>query len=836
MRRQSRACVGDERRRVGVRLRARVCGRYAHGAALPPHTATRPLVSRASPTMRFSVEGVEVFFPYDRLYPEQYAYMVEMKRALDARGHGALEMPTGTGKTITCLSLCVSYQLAHPECGKLIYCTRTVPEMEKVLAELRTLHEYIGKALGTETARMLALGLSSRKNMCIHPKVADEGSRESVDARCRRLTASWVREKKLEREARGEAPADEADGKELESCEFFEDFESAGEGAVLPPGVYTLHDLRAFGRTKKWCPYFLARNMIAYANVVVYNYQYLLDPKVAGLVSSALEKECIVVFDEAHNIDNVCIEALSVNLRQQTLDNAGRSITALNSRIERAKQTDERRLRQEYERLVNGLAQQGVLARGGGEDALMNPVIPDDILREAVPGNIRRAEHFVAVLRRFVEYLKIRLQSTQVEQETPTAFLSHCAANAGIDGKTLKFCYDRLTSLLKTLEVVDMEEFNALSLVADFATLVGTYSKGFSLILEPYDERYPNIPDPVLQLSCLDASLAIKPVFERFQSVFITSGTLSPIDLYPKLLGFNPVSIRSLNMTLTRDCLCPMVITRGADQQAVSTKFDMRDDPNVIQNYGRILIGLAQTVPDGIVAFFVSYSYMENIVSKWHETGVLREIMQHKLVFIETTDVVETSLALDNYRRACNCGRGAIFLSVARGKVAEGIDFDRHYGRAVVMYGVPYQYTLSRILRARLEYLRETFQIKESDFLSFDAVRQAAQCVGRVIRSKADYGLMVFADKRYNSQDKRGKLPGWITTHLREEVLNLSTDMAMQVSRTFMRAMSQPFSHEDNKKSLLDQSDLDRIAKEGGYTATKQLTARTMAPQIMINQ
>ena len=45
--------------------------------------------------------------------------------------------------------------------------------------------------------------------------------------------------------------------------------------------------------------------------------------------------------------------------------------------------------------------------------------------------------------------------------------------------------------------------------------------------------------------------------------------------------------------------------------------------------------------------------------------------------------------------------------------------------------------------RARLEYLRETFQIKESDFLAFDAVRQAAQCVGRVIRSKADYGMMV---------------------------------------------------------------------------------------------
>jgi len=35
-------------------------------------------------------------------------------------------------------------------------------------------------------------------------------------------------------------------------------------------------------------------------------------------------------------------------------------------------------------------------------------VLPDDLLTEAVPGNIRKAEHFVAFLRRFVEYLKVR--------------------------------------------------------------------------------------------------------------------------------------------------------------------------------------------------------------------------------------------------------------------------------------------------------------------------------------------------------------------------------------------------------------------------------------------
>ena len=49
--------------------------------------------------------------------------------------------------------------------------------------------------------------------------------------------------------------------------------------------------------------------------------------------------------------------------------------------------------------------------------------------------------------------------------------------------------------------------------------------------------------------------------------------------------------------------------------------------------------------------------------------------------------------------------------------------------------------------QARLEYLREQFHIRENDFLTFDAMRHAAQCVGRAMRGKTDYGIMVFADK-----------------------------------------------------------------------------------------
>ncbi len=81
--------------------------------------------------------------------------------------------------------------------------------------------------------------------------------------------------------------------------------------------------------------------------------------------------------------------------------------------------------------------------------------------------------------------------------------------------------------------------------------------------------------------------------------------------------------------------------------------------------------------------------------------------------------------------------------------------------------------------------------------------RQAAQCVGRVIRSKGDYGLMVFADKRYSRHDKRDKLPGWITAQLRDSHMSLSTDMLMTVTREFMRSMAQPYDRLQIGKALL---------------------------------
>jgi DNA excision repair protein ERCC-2 len=86
----------------------------------------------------------------------------------------------------------------------------------------------------------------------------------------------------------------------------------------------------------------------------------------------------------------------------------------------RIKKTDASKLQDEYAKLVEGLQE----AASDEEAFMSNPgpskapsasairlmralVLPEDLLKEAVPGNIRKAEHFVAFLKRLVEYLKV---------------------------------------------------------------------------------------------------------------------------------------------------------------------------------------------------------------------------------------------------------------------------------------------------------------------------------------------------------------------------------------------------------------------------------------------
>lgn len=90
-----------------------------------------------------------------------------------------------------------------------------------------------------------------------------------------------------------------------------------------------------------------------------------------------------------------------------------------------------------------------------------------------------------------------------VVAETPASFLQHLKDITFIEKKPLKcvgplltlidrswlthhafslrFCAERLTSLVRTLQLTRLDEYSALQKVASFATLVATYDEGATL-------------------------------------------------------------------------------------------------------------------------------------------------------------------------------------------------------------------------------------------------------------------------------------------------------------------------------------------------------------------
>ncbi len=50
-----------------------------------------------------------------------------------------------------------------------------------------------------------------------------------------------------------------------------------------------------------------------------------------------------------------------------------------------------------------------------------------------------------------------------------------------------------------------------------------TYSKGFKIVIDPYPGGEAKF-DPVLQFACLDPSIAMSGVLNKFKNVILTSG------------------------------------------------------------------------------------------------------------------------------------------------------------------------------------------------------------------------------------------------------------------------------------------------------------------------
>ena len=90
------------------------------------------------------------------------------------------------------------------------------------------------------------------------------------------------------------------------------------------------------------------------------------------------------------------------------------------------------------------------------------------------------------------------------------------------------------------MQIINMDEFRPLILLVEFVTILASRRNGFEVMVEM--KNYI----PLITLACLDSSITMKPIFDNFQSVILTSKLIPCLDYYPKLLGQENMMLKTI--------------------------------------------------------------------------------------------------------------------------------------------------------------------------------------------------------------------------------------------------------------------------------------------------
>ncbi|KAF7721013.1 DEAD H (Asp-Glu-Ala-Asp His) box helicase 11, partial [Apophysomyces ossiformis] len=222
--------------------------------------------------------------------------------------------------------------------------------------------------------------------------------------------------------------------------------------------------------------------------------------------------------------------------------------------------------------------------------------------------------------------------------------------------------------------------------------------------------------DATIKYMLLNPSDAFAPVVEEARSVVLAGGTMEPISdfmthLFPKV-SKERISRFSCGHIIPKENLLTLTVDEGPRGKPLLFTFDSRQDVAMIDEIGQIMVNLCNVIPDGIVCFFASFSFLEAVYARWStEAGgnILARLSKKKKIFKEPreSNMVDATLRDYSLEIESNKSGGAMLLSVVNGKMSEGINFSDRLGRGVVMVGLPFANKTSVELKEKMNYARQ---------------------------------------------------------------------------------------------------------------------------------
>ncbi|CAI0381661.1 unnamed protein product [Linum tenue] len=750
----------------------------------PPSANQNP--SSSSSKRAYHVGGISVEFPYQP-YGTQLAFMGRVISTLEraqreGHCHALLESPTGTGKSLSLLCSTLAWQqtqklknqyanltLSEPDPEAMIYPNPIighgggfVPETKPSRNLLAGVTESTSQAAPSSKAQQMKLAptifyasrthsqisqvvreyrktgyrvpmaiLASRKRYCTNETVNRSGN---IDEKCKLLTKN-------------------PEG----GCSYFKNVEKLKDHASLQKGgcheVHDIEDLVKVGNVVEGCPYYAARLMAEKAQLVFCPYSYVINPIVRRAMDIDIQG-AILVLDEAHNIEDIARDAVSVDLNEdalQKLQTELRQVCSgdamiyqplykmtqdLLSWMERKKSKLEMREFQQFYSCWTG----------------------DQALRELQEANITQLSFPI-----LLDCAQKTIKDATVK-EAKFALLSGMSVTT-LEGlfSALKYFFSRNGSHISDYQLAVQR-----TVKKDTKNVVTGWTHTFSLW-------------------CLNPAVVFKEITDLSLSVILTSGTLSPMNSFPSELGVNfGTCIEAPHVVNIKSQVWTAVISSSYEKYPLNASYKTASTFAFQDALGKSLEEILKVVPAGSLVFFPSYSMMGKLCKRWQETGQWSKLHAQKSLFVEPRggNQEEFDSLLKGYYKSVSGSEkvpdrtkkgnkkadikknGGAFLAVCRGKVSEGIDFSDDNARVVIIVGIPFPNINDVKVHLKKKY-NDTFKstknlISGNEWYCHQAFRALNQAAGRCIRHKNDYGAIILLDERYQEERNLAYISKWL--------------------------------------------------------------------------
>lgn len=539
---------------------------------------------------------------------------------------------------------------------------------------------------------------------------------------------------------------------------------------VMSRHILDVEDLHLLGKSQGFCPYYHSIESCTAADIIFMPYNYLVDDRIRP--PSVNLSGSIVIFDEAHNIESVCCDSVSFELRAETLAQCISEV----QRVLELNKSDEDCLASKED-----LASlKSILLKV--EEALEAIPIPDS-KDGSDPSVTFPGQHIFEILKQADITVEVKDTIIDVAQDVLRELIDPLLEeNAAMTTSSANRNSNKygLETFVKAMETIFARNFNSDSFKVHVA--IERQKRG----------NFMATSSRVLSLWCFNPGIAISGLKSEVHAMILTSGTLSPLQSFSSELQIAfPIRLENKHLIKPQQVYVG-VLEKGPMNRVLSSEFKTRTTNEYMMELGSSLVTISRRIPFGMLVFFASYKHMEDCLEFWqrHRLGnltVMEQLEKNKHVVSEPRgggqDAVKQVFA--DYSMSLSTNGGAMMMAVMRGKVSEGMDFSDNFARCVVIAGIPYPYLKDPRITGKRQYMdqqcwksNQNAHSKSKDGTIYgnvngqawyqqQAARAVNQAIGRVIRHRFDYGAILLADRRFAWSKNQESISSWVRPHIK---------------------------------------------------------------------